>query len=76
LRNVIAQGQPEQTKALLRILIAELRVNSKTVPADLPCPDARPLPYGRDFAQRQEMEPTEVNANRFALVPGGLIGAS
>jgi len=30
LDNVIAQGEPEQTKALLRILIAELRVNSKT----------------------------------------------
>jgi hypothetical protein len=27
---VIAQGEPEQTKVLLRILIAELRVNSKT----------------------------------------------
>jgi hypothetical protein len=27
---VFAQGEPEQTKALLRILIAELRVNSKT----------------------------------------------
>lgn len=30
LDKVIAQGEPEQTKALLRILIAELRVNSKT----------------------------------------------
>jgi site-specific DNA recombinase len=30
LEGVIAQGEPEQTKALLRILIAELRVNSKT----------------------------------------------
>ena len=30
LENVLAQGEPEQTKALLRILIAELRVNSKT----------------------------------------------
>jgi exonuclease VII small subunit len=30
LDNVLAQGEPEQTKALLRILIAELRVNSKT----------------------------------------------
>jgi hypothetical protein len=28
--NVLAQGEPEQTKALLRILIAELRVNGKT----------------------------------------------
>jgi hypothetical protein len=27
---VIAQGEPEQAKALLRLLIAELRVNSKT----------------------------------------------
>jgi hypothetical protein len=26
---LIADGQPEQTKALLRLLIAELRVNSK-----------------------------------------------
>ncbi len=30
LDKVLAQGEPEQTKALLRILIAELRVNSKT----------------------------------------------
>jgi len=30
LEKVLAQGEPEQTKALLRILIAELRVNSKT----------------------------------------------
>jgi hypothetical protein len=30
LENVLALGKPEQTKALLRILIAELRVNSKT----------------------------------------------
>jgi hypothetical protein len=30
LEGVIADGEPEQTKALLRILIAELRVNSKT----------------------------------------------
>jgi hypothetical protein len=30
LDKVIKQGEPEQTKALLRILIAELRVNSKT----------------------------------------------
>jgi hypothetical protein len=30
LENVLALGEPEQTKALLRILIAELRVNSKT----------------------------------------------
>jgi hypothetical protein len=32
LDKVLAQGEPEQTKALLRILIAELRVNSKTDP--------------------------------------------
>ncbi len=30
LETVITNGEPEQTKALLRILIAELRVNSKT----------------------------------------------
>ncbi len=30
LDKVIEQGEPEQTKALLRIVIAELRVNSKT----------------------------------------------
>src|SRR6202044_876918 len=30
LDKVIEHGEPEQTKALLRILIAELRVNSKT----------------------------------------------
>ena len=30
LDKVLARGEPEQTKALLRILIAELRVNSKT----------------------------------------------
>jgi hypothetical protein len=30
LEKVLAQGEPERTKALLRILIAELRVNSKT----------------------------------------------
>jgi exonuclease VII small subunit len=30
LDKVIEQGEPEQTKALLRILIAELRVNSTT----------------------------------------------
>ncbi len=30
LEKVLAQGEPEQTKALLRILVAELRVNSKT----------------------------------------------
>jgi hypothetical protein len=29
LETLIADGQPEQTKALLRLLIAELRVNSK-----------------------------------------------
>jgi hypothetical protein len=30
LEAVIADGEPEQAKALLRILIAELRVNGKT----------------------------------------------
>jgi hypothetical protein len=30
LENVIAKGEPEQAKALLRVLIAELRVNGKT----------------------------------------------
>lgn len=30
LEQVLAQGEPERTKALLRILIAELCVNSKT----------------------------------------------
>ncbi len=30
LDKVLAQGEPEQTKALLRILIVELRVNNKT----------------------------------------------
>jgi site-specific DNA recombinase len=30
IENVIAKGEPEQAKALLRLLIAELRVNSKT----------------------------------------------
>ncbi|HZL49253.1 MAG TPA: hypothetical protein VFC30_09600 [Solirubrobacteraceae bacterium] len=30
LEKVFEQGEPEQTKALLRILIAEPRVNSKT----------------------------------------------
>jgi hypothetical protein len=30
LENVIAKGEPEQAKALLRVPIAELRVNGKT----------------------------------------------
>jgi hypothetical protein len=40
---LIADGQPEQTKALLRLLIAELRVNSK---ADIQ-PTYRVLTSGR-----------------------------
>ncbi len=44
LDKVLAQGEPEQTKALLRILIAELRVNSKTdIQPDLPHRRARGL---------------------------------
>ena len=30
LRNTLATGQPEQTKALLRLLIKELRVNGRS----------------------------------------------
>jgi hypothetical protein len=63
---VIANGEPEQAKALLAILIAELRVNGRSeilptyrVGAPVVC------------APSSSVEPTEVNANRFARVAGG-----
>jgi site-specific DNA recombinase len=64
--SVIATGDTDQTKALLRILIADLRVNSRKevlptyrVGAPVVC------------AQTSSVEPTEVNANRFARLPDG-----
>jgi hypothetical protein len=66
LDHVIAHGEPEQAKALLAILIAELRVNSRNeilptyrVGAPVVC------------APNRSVEPTEVNANHCARLPGG-----
>ncbi len=68
LDHVIEHGEPEQAKALLAILIAELRVNSRNeilptyrVGAPVVC------------APNSSVEPTEVNANRAAKVPGGVV---
>lgn len=61
-----ASGGADQTKVLLRILISDLRVKSRgeilptyRVGAPVVC------------AQTSSVEPTEVNANRFARVAGG-----
>lgn len=66
LDHVIAHGEPEQAKALLGILVAELRVNSR----------AEVLPTYRlgapmVCAPTSSVEPAEVNANRSAQLPGG-----
>jgi hypothetical protein len=66
LGQVIATGDTDQTKALLRILIADLRINSR----------AEVLPTYRVgapvvCAQTSSVEPTRLNANHFARVPGG-----
>ncbi|HEV3094937.1 MAG TPA: hypothetical protein VGY30_10540 [Solirubrobacteraceae bacterium] len=66
LGRVIETGDPDQAKALLRILIAELRVNSRDeilptyrVGAPVVC------------AQTSSVEPTRLNANHCARLPGG-----
>ncbi len=66
LDHVIEHGEPEQAKALLAILIAELRVNSRNeilptyrVGAPVAC------------APTSSVEPTEVNANRCARLSRG-----
>jgi site-specific DNA recombinase len=66
LGRVVATGDSAQAKALLRILIARLQVNSR----------AEILPTYRVAtptvcAHTSSMEPTEVNANRFASLAGG-----
>jgi hypothetical protein len=66
LDHVIANGEPEQAKALLAILIADLRINSR----------AEVLPTYRVgapvvCAPTSSVEPTEVNTNRSTQVPGG-----
>jgi hypothetical protein len=66
LGQVIEAGDPDQAKALLRILNAELRVNSRNeilptyrVGAPVVC------------AQTSSVEPTDLKSNRFAWLPGG-----
>ncbi len=66
LEQIIAHGEPEQAKALLAVLIADLRVNSRSgvlptyrVGASMVC------------APTSSVEPTPLNANRFAQVAGG-----
>ena len=66
LDQVIVNGEAEQAKALLAILIAELRVKSRSeilptyrVGAPVVC------------APSSSVEPTEVNANHCARLPGG-----
>jgi hypothetical protein len=66
LDRVVATGEPEQAKALLRILITKLQVNGRN----------EILPTNRVgaptvCAPTSSMEPTEVNANCFAQVSGG-----
>jgi hypothetical protein len=54
---VIALGEPEQTKALLRILIAELRVNGKTdIQPTYRIITARPHPHGRGLRNVRKVE--------------------
>jgi site-specific DNA recombinase len=66
LAHVIAHGDTDQTKALLRILIADLRVNSRRevlptyrVGAPVVC------------AQTSSVEPTDLKSNRSVRLPGG-----
>jgi|HubBroStandDraft_3_1064219.scaffolds.fasta_scaffold87209_2 hypothetical protein len=66
LDHVIEHGEPEQAKALLAILIAELRVNSRNeilptyrVGAPVVC------------APNSSVEPTDLKSNRSARLPGG-----
>ena len=66
--HVIAHGEPEQAKTLLAILIADLRINSR----------AEVLPTYRVgaptvCAPTSSVEPTRLNANRLASLPGGRI---
>jgi site-specific DNA recombinase len=68
LDHVIIHGEPQQAKVLLAILIADLRINSRSevlptyrVGAPTVC------------APTSSVEPTEVNANRSACLPGGQI---
>jgi site-specific DNA recombinase len=64
LDKVLAQGEPEQTKALLRILIAELLVNSKTeIPVHLPHRHAR----GLRNVRKSGANPTQCEPLRTAL---------
>ena len=68
LEHTIANGESEQAKALLALLIAELRINSR----------AEVLPTYRVgtptvCAPTSSVEPTEVNANRYAPLSGGRI---
>jgi site-specific DNA recombinase len=69
LEAVIADGEPEQAKALLRILIAELRVNSKT---DIQ-PTYRIIAPDRTHtagvcATSEKVDPGELRLNRKARV--------
>jgi hypothetical protein len=66
LRRLIARDEPERAKALLAMLIVELRVNSRNeilptyqVGVPVVC------------APNSSVEPTELNANRFARLAGG-----
>lgn len=66
LGHIIATGDPDRAKALLRVLIAELRVNSRSevlptyrVGAPVVC------------AQTSSVEPAYLKSNRFALLSGG-----
>lgn len=64
----IAHGDADQAKALLRILIAKLQVNSRSEIL----PTYR-LSAPTVCAQTSSVEPTEVNTNRFARLAGGLL---
>ena len=69
LEIVIVQGEPEQTKARLRILIAELRVNGKTDTQ----PTYRIVAPG--FAQRQKKGESTVRcANPVVCWPRAELG--
>jgi hypothetical protein len=62
----IAHGNPDQAKTLLRILIAELRVNSRSEIL----PTYR-LSAPTVCAPTSSVEPADLKSNRSARLPGG-----
>jgi hypothetical protein len=62
----MSAGSPEQAKTLLRILIAEVRVNSRS--EILPTYRLAPPVV---CAPTSKVEPTDLKSNRSARLPGG-----